>query len=44
MNPGSPIFAQLMNDLPLKAFHKCVDRYKGDCVFWPIVTAHSGRA
>ena len=30
MNPGSPIFPQLMNHVPLKAFHKCVDRYKGE--------------
>jgi hypothetical protein len=30
MNPGSTVFAQLMDFLPLKAFHRCVDRYKGN--------------
>ena len=30
MNPGSTIFAQLMAHLPLKAFHRCVERYKGN--------------
>ena len=30
MNPGRTVFAQLMDHLPLKAFHKCVERYSGD--------------
>jgi hypothetical protein len=30
MNSGKPIFAQLMDFLPLKAFQRCVKRYKGD--------------
>jgi hypothetical protein len=30
MNPGSTFFAQLMAYLPLKAFHRCVGRYKGN--------------
>ena len=30
MNSGKPIFAQLMDFLPHKAFQRCVKRYKGD--------------
>jgi len=30
MNSGKSIFAQLMDFLPLKAFQRCVKRYKGD--------------
>lgn len=30
MNPGRPIFAQLMEYLPLAEFRKAVNRYKGD--------------
>ena len=30
MNPGRTVFAQLMDHLPLKAFHRCVARYRGD--------------
>jgi len=30
MNSGRLVFAQLMDHLPLKAFRRCVKRYKGD--------------
>lgn len=30
MNTGKPIFAQLMDFLPSKAFRRCVKRYQGD--------------
>src|SRR5881409_1711695 len=30
MNSGKSIFAQLMDFLPAKAFHRCVKRYQGD--------------
>ena len=30
MNTGKTIFAQVMEHLPLPAFHKCVQRYDGD--------------
>jgi hypothetical protein len=30
MNTDRVIFAQLMDHLPLKAFHRCVERYKGE--------------
>src|SRR5438105_455543 len=30
MNSERMIFAQLMDHLPLKAFHRCVKRYNGD--------------
>jgi hypothetical protein len=30
MYSGRIVFAQLMNQLPLKAFHRCVERYKGN--------------
>src|SRR5437016_8469672 len=30
MNSERVVFAQLMGHLPLKAFHRCVERYKGD--------------
>ena len=29
MNQGKPVFAQLMQHLPLTAFQRCVDRYRG---------------
>jgi hypothetical protein len=30
MNPGRTVFAQLIEHLPHKEFHKCVARYRGD--------------
>jgi hypothetical protein len=30
MNSGRTVFAQLMDFLPLREFHKCVERYDGD--------------
>ncbi len=29
MNQGKTVFSQLMELVPLKAFHKCVNRYQG---------------
>jgi hypothetical protein len=29
MHSGKLIFSQIMNHLPLKEFHRCVDRYQG---------------
>jgi hypothetical protein len=29
MNKGRTIFSQLMDYLPLKAFHRCVKKYRG---------------
>ena len=31
MNAGRTVFSQLMALLPLQAFRKCVQRYRGDC-------------
>ena len=30
MNQGKTIFAQLMDYLPLKSFHQCVSKYRGN--------------
>jgi len=30
MNAGRTVFAQIMALLPLKHFHRCVERYNGD--------------
>jgi hypothetical protein len=30
MNEGRTVFAQLMSYLPLRDFHRCVERYHGD--------------
>jgi hypothetical protein len=30
MNSGRTVFSQIMTLLPLKEFHRCVDRYRGD--------------
>src|SRR3990170_7452372 len=30
MHEGKTVFSQVMEFLPLKAFHRCVDKYKGE--------------
>ena len=30
MNAGRTVFSQIMALLPLKEFHRCVERYRGD--------------
>ena len=30
MNEGKTVFSQIMEFLPLKAFHRCVKKYKGE--------------
>jgi len=41
MNSGRTVFSQLMSLLPLHAFRKCVQRYRGDYKVQSFLTSFS---